>query len=90
MAQAETDLNLVAASLAQLYPTEDAETKIQLMTEADGRFADGTKVIEYGGLLALFVSGLVLLVACANVANLMLARAVTRAKEIGISVGNRR
>jgi|ERR1041384_1584875 predicted permease len=84
MAQVETDLNSVAESLAQLYPAENADTKIQLTTESEGRFADGTKVILYGGLLALFVSGLVLVVACANVANLMLARAVTRAKEIGI------
>jgi putative ABC transport system permease protein len=84
MAQAETDLNLVADNLAKLYPRENAGAKIQLTTELDGRYADATRVIKYGGLLALCVSGLVLLVACANVANLLLARAATRAKEIGI------
>ncbi|HVG35448.1 MAG TPA: ABC transporter permease [Pyrinomonadaceae bacterium] len=84
MAQAETDLNLVADNLAKLYPLENADTKIQLTTEVDGRYTGATKVIKYGGLLALCVSGLVLLLACANVANLMLARAATRAREIGI------
>jgi len=84
MAQAETDLNLVAGHLAKLYPRENANTKIQLTTELDGRYVGATTAIRYGGLLALCVSGLVLLVACANVANLMLARAATRAREIGI------
>jgi putative ABC transport system permease protein len=84
MAQAETDLNLVADNLAQLYPRENADTKIQLTTEVDGRYDAATSIIKYGGLLALLVSGLVLLLACANVANLMLARAVTRVREIGI------
>jgi predicted permease len=84
MTQAETDLNLVAGSLAQLYPKDNAGTKIQLTTELDGRYDAATKIIKYGGLLALCISSLVLLVACANVANLMLARATTRAREIGI------
>src|SRR5438270_843788 len=84
MAQAETDLNLVDGTLAQLYPEDNAGTKIQLTTELDGRYEGATRVIKYGGLLALCVSSLVLLVACANVASLMLARATTRAREIGI------
>lgn len=82
MAQAEVDMNRVVGSLAQIYP-ENAGAKIQLTTEVDGRFDAATKIIRYGALLALFVSGLVLLLACANVANLMLARAAVRAKEIG-------
>jgi predicted permease len=84
MAQAEKDLNLVAENLGRLYPKENADTRIQLMTELGGRYEGATKMIRYGGFLALCISGLVLLLACANVANLMLARAVTRSREIGI------
>src|SRR5206468_6410359 len=72
------------ANLARLYPNDDADTRIRVTTELDGRYTDATKVIQYGGVLALCVAGLVLLLACANAANLMLARASTRAKEIGI------
>ncbi|HEX8148443.1 MAG TPA: ABC transporter permease [Pyrinomonadaceae bacterium] len=84
MRQAEADLNLLAEELGRLYPKENGDTKIQLRTELDGRYEGATRVMRYGGVLALFISGLVLLLACANVANLMLARAATRSREIGI------
>jgi macrolide transport system ATP-binding/permease protein len=84
MAQAEADLNLVAEKLAQLYPDVNAEARVHVATEMDGRFQEIAPVFKLSALLALFLSGLVLLVACANVANLMLARAAARAKEIGI------
>jgi predicted permease len=54
------------------------------MGEVDGRFEDMGGVFKSAGLIAMAIVGLILLIACANVANLMLARAAARRKEIGI------
>jgi len=82
-AQAEAELNLIADGLAKTYPN-NADTKIQVSAETDGRYQSVTKTLKFSGWLAMCVASLVLLVACANVANLMLARAASRAREIGI------
>jgi macrolide transport system ATP-binding/permease protein len=84
MKQAEADLNMIAENLALLYPDKAKDTKIQVVLEQDGRYDSIAKWFRLAALIAICVSGLVLLVACANVANLMLARATSRTKEIGI------
>jgi predicted permease len=83
--QASAELSGIAARINQTYPNNrSSDTKARVMTELDGRFEDMGSVFRSGGAIAMAIVGLILLIACANVANLMLARAAARRKEIGI------
>lgn len=83
--QASAELSAIAARINQTYPNNrSSDTKARVMTELDGRFEDMGSVFRSGGAIAMAIVGLILLIACANVANLMLARAAARRKEIGI------
>jgi predicted permease len=84
MKQAAADLNLIAENLGTLYPTTNAESKIQVAPQVEGRLGNIAGLIKFTSVIALAVAGLVLIVACANVANLLLARAASRSREIGI------
>jgi len=85
MDQAAAEMTAIAARLNQTYPDNRAKnTQATVMGEVEGRFEDMGGVFKSAGAIAMAIVGLILLIACANVANLMLARAAARRKEIGI------
>jgi putative ABC transport system permease protein len=84
--QASADLTVIATRLAKIlpkdYPTRFTVQVIPLIDDMVGRF-QGFKTTLYMVLAAV---GLLLLIACSNVANLMLARATMRGKEFAMRV----
>ncbi len=83
MDAARADLEAVAARLARQYPDSNAGRSVRLdPLQAHLIGSD----LRRTSMLFLAVVGLVLLVCCANIANLLLARASARSRELAIRV----
>jgi putative ABC transport system permease protein len=80
IAQARTELETIAARIAAEHPDTNTGASVHLRTfrQEMTKEASGLTLLLMGAVL--FVH----LIACANVANLLLARAATRSREIGI------
>ena len=84
-AQAQANLNAIASDLAREYPTINAGLAVSLarpglLGDALGR---PVRAFTFG---VLVLAGLVLLVACTNLASMMLARGADRRREMAIRV----
>lgn len=80
LAGARAELDAVAARLRQQYPTENKDLGVAIISLRD-QIGQRSKLL----VIALFGASLcILLLACANLASLLLARAANRAREIAI------
>jgi predicted permease len=78
--QAQADINVVARDLAAAFPVADKDVSITLVSMKEGMVGN----IQPFLVMLVAAVGFLLLIACANVANLLLARSLARSREFAV------
>jgi predicted permease len=79
--RAQAEMSTLARQLAQAYPASNKDRFVRVMPLAE--FVEGT-ITRSVMFILLAMVGVVLLIVCANIANLQLARGTVRKREIAV------
>jgi predicted permease len=82
-AEAQAELRIIARSLAEQYPDTNRDRTVTVLDYVKARF-ENSPADAILAMTLLGITALVLLIACANVANLLLGRGAARAREIAV------
>jgi predicted permease len=85
LAQAQSRFDVISRRLAAQYPVTDKDLSVRVMDERLSRpipYANNAFIVFSG--LFLILGALVLLLACTNIANILMARASVRQREMAI------
>lgn len=83
-AQAQSTLDVIASRLAKQYPATDKNVTVHAYREQLSRAQPGNDAVAVIAGFFMVLAALILLLACMNVANVLLARATVRRREMGL------
>ncbi len=81
LVKAQAEMSAIAGRLAKAYPDNNAQDNVRLVPLRKSELGDTDRHLTW---LTMGLAGFVLLIACANLANLQLVRTASRARELAV------